>query len=81
MLTLILAVEVVSPSDSYAEVEEKVFEWLTAGSVCVLVLNPRRRDISVYRNKDDIRILTENDLLDLSFVVPGFTVAVKEIFE
>jgi Uma2 family endonuclease len=76
-----LAVEVVSPSDSFAEVEEKVFEWLSAGSACVLVLNPRLSNVSLYRSKDDIRVLSENDLLDLSFVVPDFTVAVKDLFE
>src|SRR5437870_3923435 len=31
-----LAVEVVSPSDSYGDVEETVFEWLTAGTKAVV---------------------------------------------
>ena len=75
-----LAVEVVSPSDSFVEVEEKVLEWLGAGTQAVLVINPRKRSVSIYRANKDIRRLNEGDTLDLSFVVPGFTVGVKELF-
>ncbi len=37
-----LAVEVVSPGDSYSEVEEKVVTWLNADSRMVLIVDPRR---------------------------------------
>src|SRR5215471_8550617 len=43
-----LAVEVVSPGDTYTEVEEKAMEWLEAGSQIVLALDPRKRTITVY---------------------------------
>jgi Uma2 family endonuclease len=72
---------VVSPSDSFVEVEEKVLEWLGAGSEAVLVINPRKRSVSIYRTKDNIQRLNEADTLDLSFVVPGFSISVKELFE
>jgi Uma2 family endonuclease len=76
-----LAVEVVSPSDSYVEVEEKVLEWLGCGTSVVLVITPRKRAVSIYRSTDDIRILSEVDTLDLSFLIPGFSVVVRELFE
>ena len=41
-----LAVEVVSPSDTFTEVEEKVGEWLEAGTALVWVVNPRRRTVT-----------------------------------
>src|SRR5712692_7326151 len=37
-----LVVEVISPSDTYTEVEEKVLEWLEAGARMVVVVNPRK---------------------------------------
>jgi Uma2 family endonuclease len=43
-----LAVEVISPGDTYTEVEEKVNDWLNAGTRMVLVLNPRTRTVTVY---------------------------------
>ena len=76
-----LAVEVVSSSDSFIEVEEKVLEWLGAGTRAVVVINPRRNMVSVYRGRDEIRRLTDTDTLDLSFVVDGFSIAVRALFE
>jgi Uma2 family endonuclease len=75
-----LVVEVVSPNDVYAEVEEKVIEWLEAGAGVVIVVNPRKGLITLYRSLTDIVILTEGDTLDFSDIVPGWTIAVKNIF-
>ena len=76
-----LAVEVVSPSDSFSDVEEKVFDWLEAGAAAVVVIDPRRRRVSLNHGKRDIRMLGETDTLDLSFIVPGFSVLVAALFE
>jgi Uma2 family endonuclease len=75
-----LAVEVVSPSDTFSEVEEKVDDWLAAGTRMVWVVNPRRRTVTVYRSRTAIAILTPNDVLDGRDVVPGFTCRVGDIF-
>jgi Uma2 family endonuclease len=75
-----LAVEVVSPHDRYTEVDAKVVEWLTHGTRMVLVVNPRRRVVAVHRPHRAVRELTESDVLDGEDVVPGWTLAVREIF-
>ena len=75
-----LAVEVISPGDSYADVEEKVFDWLDAGTKMVVVINPRQRTATVYRSPNDISALSEADVLDGGDVVPGFELPVREIF-
>jgi len=75
-----LAVEVVSPGDSYTEVEEKVFDWLDAGTKMVVVINPRQRSATVYKSPSDITALAEADVLAGGDVVPGFELAVRKIF-
>jgi len=75
-----LAVEVISPGDSYVEVEEKIFDWLKAGTKMVITVNPRKRSATVYRSLTDITVLTGSDVLDGGDVVPGFRLAVQEIF-
>lgn len=75
-----LAVEVVSPGDTVNEVDEKVTEWLEAGTSMVWVINPKPKTITVYRSLTDINILTEKDTLDGGEVVPGFQISVAEIF-
>jgi Uma2 family endonuclease len=75
-----LAVEVVSPSDSFVEVEAKVTRWLAAGCRMVVVVNPGRRAATIYRSRDDIVLLAEGDVLDGGDVVPGWTLPLRDLF-
>ncbi len=75
-----LAVEVNSPGDTVSEVEEKVQEYLQAGTRMVWVISPRLRTVTVYRSLTEIKVLTEKDTLDGGDVVSGFRFGVSEIF-
>jgi Uma2 family endonuclease len=76
-----LAVEVLSPSDSAAEVEAKVQDFLAAGTRLVWVVNPKTRTVTAFRSKTDIQILGSADLLEGAPVLAGFAVRVAELFE
>lgn len=76
-----LAVEVISPGDTYTEVEEKAIEWLEAGALMVLALDPRKRTVTSFRSLTNIAILNEASILDFDDIVPGFKVSVKAIFD
>lgn len=75
-----LAVEVISPNDSYAGVEEKAASWLAAGTRAVVVVEPRTRTVSVRSSRTEIRVLADGEVLDVGEVVPGWTLPVAEIF-
>ena len=75
-----LAVEVISPTDIYTAVQAKVLDWLDAGTLMVAVVNPRQQTVTVYRSRTDITILTGNDILDGQDVVPGWTLAIRDLF-
>jgi Uma2 family endonuclease len=75
-----LAVEVVSPGDTYSEVEKKVHDWLNAGTRMVLVLNPRTRTVAIYTSHTDVVRLTESDTSDGGEVLPGFSCRVADFF-
>ena len=75
-----LAVEVVSPSDRRRKVEAKVASWLEAGSRMVWVVNSKSRTVTVYRPLTDPIVLSDGDTLDGADVVPGFRIAVADIF-
>ena len=75
-----LAVEVVSPGDTYDEVEAKVEDWLTAGATAVWIVNPKRRNVTVHRSVREALILLKDEELDGESVVPGFRCRVAEIF-
>ena len=75
-----LAAEVISPGDTYAEVQDKIADWLDAGTRLVIVVNPSTQTVALYRSRNDIRILTINDVLDGGEVVPNWTLPVRDIF-
>jgi Uma2 family endonuclease len=74
------AAEVISPNDTFHEVQEKALEWLAAGTIAVLVLDPDQHTATVYRGQGDTHINNAEDTLDLSDAVPGFTVPVARLF-
>jgi Uma2 family endonuclease len=75
-----LVVEVVSPSDSVEYVEDKVTEWIEAGTRLVWLVSPTMHTITVYHSLTEIVVLTENDTLDGGEILPGFQISVSEIF-
>ena len=72
--------EVISPSDTFVDVEEKAFSWLSAGARMVLLVEPGHRALHVYRATDNIVVLDETAEMDASDVVPGWRFAVRELF-
>jgi len=74
-----LAIEVISPHDTYTEVEEKVSLWLQHGTQMVVV-NPRRHAVTVYRPGQPVLFLTEHDELSGNDVVPGWSIRIQDLF-
>jgi len=75
-----LAVEVVSPEDTWSEVQEKVDEYLAAGTQLVWVIYPDRPTIHVFRADGQFAILKRGDALTGDPVLPGFTLPVDRLF-
>ena len=75
-----LAVEVISPNDGFADVEEKVFEWLDAGTRAVVVVNPKKRSVTLYRSVSEVRVIDEKESLNIQDVVPGWSLPVRDLF-
>ena len=61
---------------------QKLKEYFGSGSRLVWLIYPNRRTVEVFEQLQDqpTRVLTEADVLDGGAVLPGFTVAVSEIF-
>ena len=76
-----LAVEVISPNDLYTEVDEKVAEWLEHGTQIVFVVNPRRKTVAIHYPGQPVRIAGIDDVLSGEDVVPGWALAVRDLFD
>lgn len=75
-----LAVEVQSPDDTIKEMREKAIYYLANGAKLVWLVYPRKRIIEIYHANGDIDILHDGDTLSGEDVLPGFTLAVGDIF-
>lgn len=75
-----LTVEIVSPSNTAAEIRAKVLDYLDAGTRAVWVVDPATRTVEVCRSREEIRILREADDLEGGDVLPGFRIEVSELF-
>jgi Uma2 family endonuclease len=76
-----LVVEIISPNDLYTEVDQKVIEWLEHGARLVFVVNPRRRVVIIHRPGQRPETLGVDDVLDGEDVVPGWRMAVRDLFD
>jgi Uma2 family endonuclease len=75
-----LAAEVLSPSDTLYDVEEKIEEYLQAGVKLIWIVNPKKRTVTIYQPDVDTQTLTEADTLDGRDVVPSFQYSLARLF-
>lgn len=76
-----LVIEVRSPSDRIAQLSSKASEYLEAGVLVVVVLDPESESLAVYRENEFPIRMHNGDELTLPDVLPGFSVLVKKFFE
>ncbi len=76
-----LVVEIVSPSDSPREVNDKTQMWLAHGVLMALEVYPAERAVMVHRPGRPAVTLTGDDTLDGGDVLPGFTLPLRDIFD
>lgn len=75
-----LAVEVVSPDDTKAEIAAKTAEYLSAGVHLAVVVDPEARTVSLFDTASHL-LRSGNQDLDLGRVIAGFRCTVDQIFE
>lgn len=75
-----LAVEVMSASNTAAEMTRKLHEYCAAGVQLIWYVSPEPRTVHVYTSPHHVRILQEDDALDGGTVLPGFQVTIRDWF-
>jgi len=74
-----VAVEIQSPDDDLAELRAKIRYYLANGTKLALLVLTEDRLLEVYEG-DTVKVLTEADSIEGGNVLPGFTMAVKDVF-
>jgi Uma2 family endonuclease len=75
-----LAIEVLSKSNTKKEMARKRREYFASGVRLVWEVNPRARTVVVFETPDRSTLLDESQTLDGGAVLPGFVLALAELF-
>jgi Uma2 family endonuclease len=76
-----LVVEIRSKNDTTVEIEEKVADYLRAGTKLVWVVDPEPETVTEHRPKSQPKIYGKNDALTCEDIIPGFRLTLAELFQ
>ncbi len=76
----ILAVEILSPSDTQEEIDEKIELYLACGVQVVWIVNPRLETITVFRADAAPSLYSGSQVLDSDPHLPQFRLMLSDIF-
>jgi Uma2 family endonuclease len=75
-----LAIEVLSESNTPAEMDRKLREYFQAGVRLAWIIDHRTRSATVYTAANQSTVIGEDGTLDGGKVVPGFALSLKQLF-
>jgi len=75
------AVEILSPSDDLRKTEEKMEEYLANGMQLGWLINPRTRQVHVYRIRQSVQIIASPPLVAGDPELPGLVVDLLVVWE
>jgi Uma2 family endonuclease len=68
-----LCVEVLSPSNTWRQINAKIREYFRGGVKMVWIIDPERRTVTVYRQSREGTVLGEEATLTVEDLLPGFS--------
>lgn len=75
-----LAVEVISPSETYDDVQGKLEDYLMAGVKTVWIVRPKQKTVTVYHTLTDFKVFGEDEEIFGEEILPDFKCNLKDIF-
>ena len=75
-----VAIEVVSPSNTIAEMDQRIEHFFDTGVQLVWIVHPQSKRIYVYESTKICTILEIGDTLDGGKVLPGYSLPLTELF-
>lgn len=76
-----LAVEIISPSNTRAEMRRKLENYFEAGIELAWYVDPSLRTVRVYHSVESVVTLTDADELNGEHILPGFHLSIRDWFD
>jgi Uma2 family endonuclease len=75
-----LAVEILSPSNTRAEMDERLKDFFASGAQLVWIINPDDQCVEVCRSLTDRKLVGPGGTLDGEHLLPGFQLPIADLF-
>ncbi|MCU0240761.1 MAG: Uma2 family endonuclease [Pyrinomonadaceae bacterium] len=75
-----MAIEIVSPTDYYQDVLEKIDDYFSAKVKQVWLINPEKETLTIYFSSKKTTILAKQDTLTCEEILPKFSLKLSDIF-
>ena len=69
-----------TPSEKPGDTLQRIGQYLLADAPLVAVADPVRRTLSIYTDDESPEVLTADDTFTPGAILPGYSVAVGELF-
>ncbi len=76
-----LAVEVLSPNNTRAEIDERLKDFFASGTEISWIINPEAECVEVCHSPDKRKLLGPGGFLDGEHLLPGFRYAITDLFK
>jgi Uma2 family endonuclease len=74
------AIELVSPTDSLEDLQQKMSEYISCGVKLGWLINPDAKEVEIYRLDRDKQVISNPTSLSGEELLPGLTLDLSEIF-
>lgn len=75
-----LTVEVKSKTDRIKPLVEKIQYFLSLGARVGILIDPDKYTVTIYRQNDEIVVLSDRDILTIPELFPGWELAISELW-
>jgi Uma2 family endonuclease len=75
-----LAIEAISKTNTFNEIEEKMEEYFAAGVEAVWIVSNRKRRVTVFTSMKDSVVYEGDDEIDASPVLPGLKIPLRDVY-
>ncbi len=76
-----LAVEVLSPNNTRAEIDERVREFFSSGTQITWIINPATESVEICHAPDKRQLRGPGGFLEGEHLLPGFRYAIADLFK
>ncbi len=76
-----LAIEILSPSNTRAEIDARLKDFFASGTQIAWIINPDEECVEVCHSPTDRKLIGSGGILDGEHLLPGFTYPISELFK